>query len=211
MRLTYKTPDLTESDMLPDPFAQFQRWFEEYNSLELDVETNAISIATCGSDGMPSVRVVLLKGLKENGFVFFTHYTSKKGKQLGENQKAAMCSYMEALRRQVRVEGIVQKLSDEESDSYFHSRPRASQLGALASDQSTVIANRQELETKLAALEEEYKDPSKEIPRPPQWGGYLLIPQNFEFWQGGVARLHDRFEYRRNGAEGDWEMQRLSP
>eukprot|EP00210_Caulerpa_lentillifera_P006336 g6052.t1 len=211
MRVDYQTANLDESEMLPDPFAQFQLWFDEYSALKANHEANAISIATCGTDGRPSVRMVLLKGLNKNGFIFFTNYTSKKGKQLTQNQHAAMCLHMECMRRQVRIEGIVEKLSDAESDDYFHSRPRSSQLGAWTSDQSTVIANRQVLEKKLAAVEDTYRDASKSVPRPSYWGGYVLIPDSIEFWQGGTSRLHDRLEYQRDGVGTDWVLHRLSP
>ena len=198
--------DLTEVD--PDPIAQFDVWFQQ--ALDGDIiEPNAMTLATATPEGKPSARIVLLKGFSDRGFVFYTNYESLKGQQLIVNPYAALVFLWDKLERQVRIEGKVEQLSSEESDKYFYSRPRASQLGAWASEQSRVIANREELEQNLAELEAQYAD-SEVIPRPPHWGGFRVIPQQIEFWQGRPSRLHDRLVYCLQD-DGSWQIERLSP
>jgi pyridoxamine 5'-phosphate oxidase len=167
-----------------------------------------MTLATVGAEGRPSARVVLLRKLDERGFCFFTNYESRKGQELAQNPWAALLFWWGRLERQVRIEGQVERLSEAESDAYYHSRPKGSRLGAWASAQSQVIANRQVLEEKLAALEAEYAH--TEPPRPSFWGGYRLVPTLFEFWQGGPHRLHDRIRYLRQ-EDGSWQIERLSP
>src|SRR4051812_31517986 len=167
-----------------------------------------MTLATVGAQGRPSARVVLLRKLDERGFCFFTNYESRKGQELAANPWAALLFWWGRLERQVRIEGEVERLSEAESDAYYHSRPLGSQLGAWASPQSQVIANRDFLEERLAGLESEYADHAP--PRPPFWGGYRLVPTVFEFWQGGPHRLHDRLRYQLQ-TDGSWQIERLAP
>lgn len=206
LRLTYTRAQLTEADVDPNPIRQFQRWFEQALAAEI-VEPNAMTVATATQDGIPSARVVLLKGVSDRGFIFFTNYESHKGQELAENPHAALVFLWKALERQVRIEGTVEKVSDEETEAYFHSRPRESQLGAWVSNQSQVIPNREALEQRLAQLSQEYQ--GREIPRPPYWGGYCVIPHIIEFWQGRPSRLHDRLRYRLDSQQ--WLIERLAP
>lgn len=206
LRLTYTLAQLTEADVDPDPIRQFQLWFDQALSVNI-LEPNAMTLATATKDGLPSARIVLLKGVSDRGFVFYTNYESHKGQELTENPQAALVFLWKALERQVRIEGMVEKVSDEETVAYFHSRPRESQLGAWVSNQSQVITNRQVLEQRLAELSQEYQN--REIPRPPHWGGYCVIPHTIEFWQGRPSRLHDRLRYRLN--EHQWMIERLAP
>jgi pyridoxamine 5'-phosphate oxidase len=171
-------------------------------------EPNAMTLATVGADNRPSARIVLLRQVDERGFCFFTNYESRKGHELAANPWAALLFWWGRLERQVRIEGQVEQMSEAESDAYYQSRPTGSRLGAWASAQSEVIANRQVLEDKLAELEREYAD--REPPRPPFWGGYRLVPAMFEFWQGGPHRLHDRLRYLRQ-EDGLWRIERLAP
>ena len=207
LRSNYALSGLHETDLLGNPFQQFQLWLEQAIAAELP-EPNAMTLATLSEQGKPIARMVLLKGLDEKGFVFYTNYDSAKGKQLTETDSAALVFWWAGLERQVRVEGTVEKVSSEESDAYFQSRPKASQLGAWASPQSQVIENRDVLEKRLAQLEEKYA--TEKVPRPPHWGGFRVIPTAIEFWQGRPSRLHDRIRYELD-EKGDWFYQRLAP
>jgi pyridoxamine 5'-phosphate oxidase len=207
LRSNYALSGLHETDLLGNPFQQFQLWLEQAIAAELP-EPNAMTLATLSKEGKPIARMVLLKGLDEKGFVFYTNYDSAKGKQLTETDSAALVFWWAGLERQVRVEGMVEKVSSEESDAYFQSRPKASQLGAWASPQSQVIENRDVLEKRLAQLEEKYA--TEKVPRPPHWGGFRVIPTAIEFWQGRPSRLHDRIRYEFD-EKGDWFYQRLAP
>jgi pyridoxamine 5'-phosphate oxidase len=207
LRRDYTLKGLSEADMAADPFQQFQTWFEQAIAADLP-EPNAMTLATATPDGVPSARVVLLKGFDQRGFVFYTNYHSRKGQELARNSKAALVFWWAELERQVRIQGEVQQIAAAESDAYFHSRPIESQLGAWASNQSQVIGDRHVLEQKLEALQIQYQD--QEIPRPPHWGGYRLTPDNIEFWQGRSSRLHDRLLYKR-ADENQWDIVRLSP
>ena len=207
LRLEYRRGRLLESEVDPDPFVTFAAWFQEARDAGL-YEANAMTLATVGPDGRPSARVVLMRRMDERGFCFFTNYESRKGQDLAANPWAALLFWWGPLERQVRIEGQVEKLSAEESEDYFNTRPKGSRLGAWVSPQSQVIENRQVLEERLAALEAEYAD--SEPPRPPFWGGYRLVPTEMEFWQGGPNRLHDRLRYVRQVEEG-WKIERLSP
>lgn len=201
------TVQLLENELHPDPFAQFGKWFEEAKAAQSTLP-EAMTLATAGLDGAVSARVVLLKGFDQRGFVFFTNYHSRKAQQIHENPRASLVSWWPALERQVRVEGAVIRTTEEESDEYWATRPRGSQLGAWASEQSRVIAGRGELDARFNDMAATYKD--RPIPRPPHWGGYRVIPLVFEFWQGRTDRLHDRFAYRLREAK-DWVIERLSP
>lgn len=206
LRREYTMAGFREEDCLPDPFQQFDAWFRI--ALEAEIpDVNAAALATCTPDGRPSNRMVLLKGADPRGFVFFTNYLSRKARELDANPHAALCIFWAPLERQVRVEGVVEKVSVAESDDYHRSRPRGSQLGAWCSVQSEVIPSRAVLEQRLAELEKQFEN--KEVPRPPNWGGYRLIPESIEFWQGRVNRLHDRIRFRRSDSQ--WIRERLAP
>ncbi len=195
-----------ESDLLNDPVEMFRRWFALAKKARLH-QPNAFSIATATPDGVPSSRMVLLKGFDERGFVFYTNYESRKGGELAANQKAALLFFWSELHRQVRIEGSISKVTHEESERYFHSRPRGSQLGAWASHQSRPLASREELMQREKEFERKYA--GQEVPLPPYWGGFRIAPSRFEFWQGRAFRLHDRFTYTRSAT--GWQTQRLSP
>lgn len=198
---------LLETDLDPSPFVQFGRWFEEAKAA-IPHLPEAASLATAALDGVVSARIVLLKGFDARGFVFYTNYHSRKGGQIHENPYAALCWFWAELDRQARVEGAIVKTTEEESDAYWATRPRGSQLGAWASDQSKVIPGRGDLDAHFHELEQTYRDTP--IPRPPHWGGYRIIPVSVEFWQGRDDRLHDRFRYRLRDAK-DWVIERLAP
>ena len=206
LRLNYTRQQLIETNVAPDPFQQFQAWFDEALQANI-VEPNAMTLATVGADGLPSARMVLLKGVDAQGFVFYTNYESRKAQDLAANPAAVLVFWWAPLERQVRIEGRVEKVSATETETYFHSRPQASQLGAWASDQSRVIPDREFLEHRLQQLTEQYQDQT--IPRPDFWGGYRVIPTQIEFWQGRPSRLHDRLLYRRE--TDHWAIARLSP
>lgn len=198
---------LLENDLDKNPFVQFGRWFDDARQRQPGLP-EAVTMATCGVDGVVTARMVLLKGFDEHGFVIFTNYNSRKGTQISENPRAALCFYWPALERQVRIEGAVVKTTEEESDAYFATRPRGSQLGAWASCQTRVIPGRGDLDQRFHELEVNYRD--RAVPRPPHWGGYRIIPIEIEFWQGREDRLHDRFVYRLREPK-DWIIERLSP
>jgi len=207
IRKEYMQRGLDEGDVDTDPFRQFAVWFDEARAAS-PTEPNAMALATVGADGRPSLRMVLLKGADERGFVFYTNYESRKGRELTDTHWAALTFFWPEMERQIRIEGRVEPVSAEESDAYFHSRPVGSQLSASASHQSEVIAGREELEQRVAALSAQYQD--QEIPRPENWGGFRVIPDAIEFWQGRASRLHDRLRYRLL-ASGAWQIERLSP
>ncbi|WP_179401509.1 pyridoxamine 5'-phosphate oxidase [Burkholderia guangdongensis] len=208
LRINYSRASLDEADANPDPFAQFDRWFKEALTAKLP-EPNTMTLATVGADGRPSARIVLIKGVDARGFVFFTNYDSRKGRDLAAHPYAALLFYWIELERQVRIEGRVEKTSADESDRYFASRPLGSRIGAWASEQSAVIDGRATLEAREKALADRY---GGEPPRPPHWGGYRVVPDAFEFWQGRPSRLHDRLRYTREpDAPHGWTIDRLSP
>jgi pyridoxamine 5'-phosphate oxidase len=207
LRKEYERGRLLEKDAPPDPLALFGEWLG--GAVQAGIrEPNAMTLATATPNGLPSARVVLLKGFDAHGFTFFTNYLSRKGRELAANPHAALCFWWGPLERQVRVEGTVERLPPEESDAYYHSRPLGSRLGAHVSAQSSVIAGRAVLEERLAALEAQYA--GQPPPRPDSWGGYLVVPTMIEFWQGGPHRLHDRLRYTRQPG-GGWLLERLSP
>jgi pyridoxamine 5'-phosphate oxidase len=205
MRLSYERDQLLESDIDINPFAQFNRWFDLVLKSGI-VEPNAMTIATATKNGVPSARVVLLKDFDEKGFTFFTNYRSRKGKDLLENPIAAILFWWKEFERQIRIEGKIEKISKEESQKYFNVRPLKSRYGALASNQSESVTGREILEKKFAELEKQF---GENPPMPENWGGYKLIPNKFEFWQGRRDRLHDRICYEK--VKGNWEIYRLQP
>ena len=207
LHVEYGRGRLADNAVDPDPFVTFAAWYQAAHEAEL-YEPNGMTLATVGADGRPSARVVLLRLMDNRGFCFFTNYESRKGQELAANPYAALLFWWGRLERQVRIEGQVEKLTSAESDAYYHSRPKGSRLGAWVSAQSQPIPNRQVLEERLAALEQEYAD--HEPPRPPYWGGYRVVPAMFEFWQGGPHRLHDRLRYTRQEG-GIWIIERLAP
>lgn len=205
LRENYSQDELLEAEVPRDPLLLFQRWFQEAEQTGIQ-EVNAMSLATATLSGSPSLRTVLLKGV-DTGFLFYTNYNSQKGQELSANPQAALCFHWKELERQIRISGRVEKVSREESAGYFHSRPKGSQLGAWASPQSSVITDRHELETRFADVEKTYD--GQEIPLPDSWGGYRLIPDTIEFWQGRPNRLHDRLQYAHH--ENLWTLRRLAP
>ena len=205
-REEYQKGALKESEMMPNPMAQFHQWLQ--TAIESDIaEPNAMTLATCSTTAIPSARVVLLKEITDNGFVFFTNYLSRKGRELVENPLAALVFDWHEIERQVRVEGKVQKLSDADSDAYFDERPHQAKMGAWTSPQSQVLKNREELDNLQTFYENKFNNNA--IPRPPHWGGFILLPETIEFWQGRPSRLHDRMVYRKD--QDDWHLQRLAP
>ena len=200
-------PPFNEGDLLDDPIDLFGRWFELAGQ-ELPL-SDSVCLATVDSDGEPDARMVLLKGFDQRGFRFFTNDGSVKGSQLAERPVAALVFYWRELDRQVRVRGRVERVGEAESDEYFASRPRESMIGAWASPQSEKLADRAELERRVADVEGRFA--AGEVPRPPHWGGYLVVPREIEFWQGQIGRLHDRFHYGRDGESEPWQVTRLAP
>jgi pyridoxamine 5'-phosphate oxidase len=206
LRKDYSLAGLLEKDLAKDPFRQFEKWFQEVEGAKLN-EPNAMTLATAGKDGRPSARTVLLKGVDGRGFVFYTNYESRKGRELEANPRATLLFPWVALERQVIIEGTVSKVAREESAAYFHSRPRLSQLAAWASAQSTLLSGRSVIEEAMKALEKKYA--GQDVPLPPNWGGFRVAPETVEFWQGRRSRLHDRLRYRRE--KDGWTVERLSP
>ncbi len=206
LRLNYEKGALDEATLPGDPFVLFKLWLDDAIAAAL-VEPNAMTLATVSADGQPSCRTVLLKGFDTRGFSFFTNYNSRKGRELATNPKAALTIFWKERERQVCVRGIVSRLSHEESDTYFQSRPYGSQIGAWVSEQSERIPDRAWLENRERELTEKF--PEGQVPLPPNWGGYVLAPDEIEFWQGRPSRLHDRFSFSRK--EGGWLRSRLSP
>ncbi|MEM7107603.1 MAG: pyridoxamine 5'-phosphate oxidase [Bacteroidota bacterium] len=207
IRAEYTKHTLDLGDVKKNPLKQFQLWFEEAQKSEIQ-EVNAMDLSTVNKEGIPSSRVVLLKNIQKDGFVFFTNYQSDKGKDLEQNSAAALLFFWKELERQVRIQGNVEKISKEDSERYFQSRPKGSQIGAWTSPQSTIIENRKVLEEREKHLMEKYKQ-SNVLPKPEQWGGYLLTPLKMEFWQGRPNRLHDRILYTHH--DGKWSINRLAP
>lgn len=206
-RRVYTKGELLESELPGDPIDLFTDWFEDMEKIRNTIEVNAMTISTINENGFPKGRVVLLKEFSKEGFVFYTNYQSEKGRALEANPHTCLSFFWQETERQVIIQGIAEKFSEEKAIEYFNSRPRGSQLGAWASNQSREIASREVLEKCLRELETEYKD--KEIPKPPHWGGYLVKPVNFEFWQGRPNRLHDRLVFEKN--EDNWNLKRLAP
>ena len=206
LRREYQLSGLTEDDLASDPLKQLGKWLNEAVAAQV-VEPTAMALATSGSDGRPAARTVLLKGFDERGLVFYTNYGSRKGRHLSENPHASLLLAWLPLERQVEVRGRVEKVSEQETSDYFYSRPIGSQIGAWASHQSTALANRAELESEVERLMAEYR--GKTVPVPPFWGGFRVIPESFEFWQGRPSRLHDRFQYSQT--DSGWKIGRLSP
>jgi pyridoxamine 5'-phosphate oxidase len=206
LRKDYSLAGLAEKDLARDPFRQFEQWFQEAEAAKIG-EPNAMTVATATREGRPSARTMLLKGLDGRGFVFFSNYESRKGRELEANPQVTLVFPWLAIERQVVVEGAVTKVAREESEAYFHSRPRANQLGAWVSQQSAIITGRSVLEESLKTLEQKYA--GEEVPVPPHWGGWRLAPVTVEFWQGRRNRLHDRLRYRR--VKDGWSIERLAP
>lgn len=206
LRAEYQLAGLDEADLAPDPFTMFGRWFDAVRDAGV-LEPNAMVLSTVSADGVPSSRTVLLKGLTDHGFVFFSNYDSRKGAELAANPHCSLLFGWYELQRQVRIEGVASRIPREETEAYFASRPRDSQLGAWASAQSSVVASRAELEAAYAEVEARFAGGA--VPAPPHWGGYLVTPERVEFWQGRRSRMHDRLAYRRAGV--DWVTERLAP
>jgi pyridoxamine 5'-phosphate oxidase len=206
-RIEYQKGALDIDSIDHDPIRQFQVWFDEATKSESH-EPNACALATVGSDQQPSVRIVLLKGIDQQGLIFFSNYDSRKGRELESNNRAALVFYWGSLERQVRIEGVVERVSEAESDEYFAKRPRDSQFGSAVSSQSAVAASRTELERAMEELRRAVGDGP--VPRPPHWGGYRVVPTMFEFWQGRENRLHDRIRFLKSGAT-EWKIDRLWP
>lgn len=207
IRRDYSLKTLNEDEVADSPFLQFADWWQQAIESEID-EVNAMTLATASLEAVPSARIVLLKGYDEKGFVFYTNYESAKGRELAENPKASLLFFWKELERQIRITGIVEKVSAAESDDYFLSRPTGSQIGAWASPQSHVIENRSWLEKNVKRLEEKFS--SETVTRPPHWGGYRVKPVIIEFWQGRSSRLHDRLQYSLQ-ENGTWKIERLAP
>ena len=206
IRRDYELESLNIEDVAINVFEQFTKWWQEALNSGID-EVNAMTLATATPDGKPSARIVLLKDYDEKGFVFFSNYNSHKGKELEANPNAALIFFWKELERQVRIEGSVEKVSAEESDDYFYTRPAGSRVGAWASPQSSIIESRDLLQQNIKLYSEQFAD---EIPRPAHWGGYRVIPSLIEFWQGRSSRLHDRIQYRKESS-GNWIIERLAP
>ena len=207
IRKDYQLQSLLESDIEKNPIDQFSKWWNQAIESQIE-EVNAMTLATVDANHKPSARIVLLKEFDENGFVFFTNYTSKKGLDMLTNKNVALVFFWKELERQVRIEGTVEKVSEGVSDAYFNSRPETSRIGAWASPQSTIIATREILETNFQKYQTEFEE--KEIKRPQHWGGYKVKPELIEFWQGRSSRLHDRIMYSELG-DNEWKINRLAP
>jgi pyridoxamine 5'-phosphate oxidase len=207
VRKEYTLSRLNREDLAANPIEQFQKWFKQALEAQLP-EPSAMTLATVNRNGQPSARIVLLKGVDGRGFSFYTNYASQKGRELAENPQAALVIYWTELERQVRIAGEASRLARSESDFYFQSRPRASRLAAWVSQQSQVVSSREELEKRMAELDNQY--PGDTIPLPPNWGGFIVSPSRIEFWQGRTSRLHDRFRYTKL-PDGNWLLERLAP
>ncbi len=207
IRQDYILASLSEYDVEKDPITQFEKWWNEAVKSEIN-EVNAMTLSTASADGIPSARIMLLKGFDKDGFVFFTNYNSYKGRHLLENPRACLVFFWKELERQVRITGLVEKLPAESSDEYYYSRPVGSRLGAIASPQSTVIEDRAWLENRVKEVAEQYKD--REPVRPDNWGGFIVKPITVEFWQGRASRLHDRIQYSLQD-DAQWKIERLAP
>jgi pyridoxamine 5'-phosphate oxidase len=205
LRKNYTLGSLDAADVDPDPIRQFNIWMKQALDAKLP-EPNAMTVATVDADGRPAARILLIKGVDERGFVFYTNYESRKGHELAANPHASLLFFWIELERQIRIDGKVEKVSDAESDAYFHSRPLGSRIGAWVSEQSTVIGSRAELEAREQEVIAKY---GENPPRPPHWGGYRLVPDAVEFWQGRPSRLHDRIRYTRDSA--GWRIERVAP
>lgn len=208
IRTDYRLAALSEDQIDKDPIRQFEQWFEQALRSKV-IEVNAMTLATVDTDGSPSARIVLLKDIENDAFVFYTNYNSQKAKEIAANPKVSLVFFWPDLQRQVRIKGTIEKVASANSETYFHSRPAGSQLGAWASPQSDVIPNRDFLEQKLKEVSEKYKD--QIVPKPPHWGGYKVIPFTMEFWQGRTNRLHDRILYSKDVISGNWITSRLAP
>lgn len=209
MRENYDSPPFLEADAHADPIEQFRAWFQEVWHNGQQREPNAMTLATCTKNGIPSARIVLLKGFDQDGFVFYTNYESHKAKELADNPNAALVFYWDSLSRTVRISGTVSKVSRAETEAYFKTRPRGSQLGAWASPQSDVLESREVLQNRFDEVSNKYAD--RDVPTPPHWGGYRVAPHTIEFWQGQTSRLHDRLRYTRNTDSNTWTRERLAP
>jgi pyridoxamine 5'-phosphate oxidase len=206
IRQEYTKSSLDIDDVAPSPFVQFKKWFDLTIESDLFYDPTAFCLSSCGNDGIPTSRIVLLKSFNQNGFQFFTNYNSKKGMNFSDNPNASMLFFWDKLERQVRIEGKVEKLSSEESDVYFDSRPYESRIGAIASNQSSELDSKSQLEERIKGISEKYP---KNPPRPDNWGGYLIKPFLFEFWQGRESRLHDRIVFKLENS--NWKISRLYP
>lgn len=208
IRQSYEHSTLLEEDLLADPIDMARKWLKEAIASPSVPEPNTFTLATSNNERQPSARTLLIKGIEDNGFVFYSNYRSRKGKDLDHNPKAAILFFWQGLQRQIRIEGVISKLDATQSKAYFNSRPRGSQIGAWASPQSDIIPDRAMLDDRVVEIGDTYKD-HETIPKPPHWGGYILTPTCFEFWQGRENRLHDRLTYSKNG--GEWKVERLAP